>query len=53
MPQAQLPFFPSGTTEINTNLAFEKKNGQITYFSGTLPVFSHDKDDHQSILYQW
>ncbi len=31
MPQAQLPLFPSGTTQINTNLAFEKKEGQITW----------------------
>jgi transposase-like protein len=45
MPQAQLPFFPSGTTEINTNLAFEKREGRITYFYGTLPVFFHDEDD--------
>ncbi len=43
MPQAQLPFFPSGTTEININLAFEKKEGRITYFSGTMPVFTHDE----------
>ncbi len=48
MPQAQLPFFPSGTTEININLAFEKKQGRITYFSGTMPVFSHDENDRQT-----
>jgi len=45
MPQAQLPFFPTGTTEINTNLAFEKRDGRVTYFYGTLPVFFHDEDD--------
>jgi len=45
MPQAQLPFFPSGTTEINVNLAFEKKDGRVTYFYGTLPVFFHEEDD--------
>ncbi len=45
MPQAQLPIFPSGTTEINTNLAFEKSAGRVTYFYGTLPVFFHDVDD--------
>jgi len=50
MPQAQLAFFPAGITEINTNLAFEKRNGQVTYFSGTLPVFSHDEDDRQTFL---
>ncbi len=50
MPQAQLPFFPSGTTEININLAFEKRDGQVTYFSGTMPVFSHDENDRPSFL---
>ncbi len=50
MPQAQLPFFPSGTTEININLAFEKKEGRITYFSGTMPVFAHDENDQQTFL---
>ncbi len=48
MPQAQLPFFPIGTTQINANLAFEKKEGQITYFSGTLPVFTHDENDRET-----
>ena len=45
MPQTQLPFFPSGTTEINANLAFEKRDARVTYFYGTLPVFSHAEDD--------
>jgi transposase-like protein len=45
MPQAQLPFFPSGVTLINSNLAFEKKDGVVTYFNGTMPVFSHDEKD--------
>ncbi len=45
MPQAQLPIFPSGTTQINANLAFEKREGRLTYFYGTLPVFFHDEDD--------
>ncbi len=50
MPQAQLPFFPCGTTEINANLAFEKRDAQVTYFNGTLPVFSHAKDDRTTFL---
>ncbi len=45
MPQAQLPIFPHGTTLINANLAFEKKDGRVTYFNGTMPVFSHAEDD--------
>lgn len=50
MPQTQLPFFPSGTTEININLAFEKRDSRVTYFSGLLPVFSHDEDDRPTFL---
>lgn len=50
MPQAQLPFFPSGTTEINANLAIEKREGRVTYFSGTMPVFSHEEDDRPTFL---
>ncbi len=50
MPQAQLPIFPSGTTEININLAIENRDGRITYFNGTMPVFSHDEDDRSTFL---
>lgn len=45
MPQAQLPFFPPGTTEINANLAFERRDDVVTYFHGLLPVFQHDISD--------
>lgn len=45
MPQAQLPLFPKGTTQININLAFEKRDTRVTYFYGTLPVFTHAEDD--------
>jgi len=45
MPQMQLPVFPPGVTHINSNLAFEKKDGKVTYFNGTLPVFVHDEND--------
>ena len=45
MPQAQLPIFPNGTTIINANLAIEKKDGRVTYFNGTMPVFVHDEHD--------
>ena len=45
MPQAQLPIFPNGVTLINANLAFEKKDARVTYFNGTMPVFSHGEDD--------
>lgn len=45
MPQAQLPFFPHGTTEINVNLAFERQGDRVTYFHGLLPVFQHHVND--------
>jgi transposase-like protein len=45
MPQAQLPTFPPGSTEINSNLAFERRGNQVPYFYGLLPVFQHDVND--------
>ena len=45
MSQLQLPFFPVGSTEVTHDLAFEKRDGQVTYFYGTLPVFSHAESD--------
>ena len=39
MPQLQLPMFPSGVTHITSELAFARKDGQITYFNGHMPVF--------------
>jgi len=45
MPQLQLPIFPQGVTEITAELAFEREGERITYYHGTLPVFSHRQDD--------
>src|ERR1019366_8294541 len=45
MPQVQLPLFPSGTTHLNDDLAFECHDGQVTYFNGHLPVYTHAQDD--------
>ena len=45
MPQLQLPMFPNGVTHISNELAFEKRDGQITYFNGHAPVFTHDEND--------
>ena len=38
MPQRQLPMFPNGVTHITD---FMKNDGQVTYFNGHMPVFSH------------
>lgn len=45
MPQIQLPIFPEGVSYITTDLAFLKKDGQVTYFNGHMPVFQHAADD--------
>lgn len=45
MPQVQLPLFPDGSTAINPELAFEQRNGQVVYYNGHLPVFTHAHDD--------
>ena len=45
MPQLQLPMFPSGVTHITSELAFEKRDGRITYFNGHMPVFTHEESD--------
>ena len=45
MPQAQLPIFPSGSTAITPELAFERRDKQVVYFNGQLPVFLHEADD--------
>src|SRR6516162_2095290 len=48
MPQLQLPMFPEGVTHITNQLAFKKEDGQVTYFNGHMPVFSHDETDIQT-----
>ena len=45
MPQALLPLFPAGATQINERLAFERQGHQIVYINGHLPVFTHDCND--------
>lgn len=48
VPQVQLPIFPTGTTQITQELAFERRDGQVVYFNGHLPVFTHEVSDLQS-----
>jgi hypothetical protein len=45
MPQMHLPIFPEGVTHITPLLAFIKKDGQVTYFNGHMPVFIHYEHD--------
>lgn len=45
MPQLQLPVFPAGVTLISSEIAFECREGRVTYLHGHLPVFQHDEKD--------
>ena len=45
MPQLQLPIFPAGITEINNQIAVEKREGMVYYVYGHLPVFQHGEGD--------
>jgi hypothetical protein len=45
MPQVQMPLFPVGTKPITSELAFERREGQVVYFNGQLPVFTHPVED--------
>ena len=45
MPQLQLPIFIKGITQITPDLGYSKVEGQIVYYNGTLPIFTHDEDD--------
>jgi transposase len=51
MPQIQLPVFPAGSQNINGDLAFERRDHQVTYFNGHLPVFTHAADDLSSFRF--
>jgi hypothetical protein len=45
MAQLQLPIFPAGVTEINSQIAVQKNAGSVCYIYGHLPVFQHSEDD--------
>jgi len=48
MPQMQLPIFPEGTNDITQSLGFIRKDDQVTYIYGHLPVFTHAVNDVRS-----
>jgi len=48
MPQLQIPMFPVGVTPVTALLSFIKEDRNITYFNGSLPVFSHTEEDTRS-----
>jgi transposase len=45
MPQVQLPIFPAGSIAINDELAVDRREGQVVYLNGHLPVFTHRVED--------
>lgn len=51
MPQIQLPIFPASSTAITSELAFEQCDGQVYYFNGHLPVFTHPVEDIASFRF--
>ena len=51
MPQIQLPIFPASSTPITGELAFEQRDGQVFYFNGHLPVFTHPVEDIASFRF--
>jgi len=51
VPQIQLPIFPTTSTAITDELAFEQRDGQVYYFNGHLPVFIHAVDDIASFRF--
>lgn len=45
MPQTHLPFFPEDITLINTRIGFQKREGIVFYFFGSMPVYQHKEND--------
>lgn len=48
MAQLQLPVFPEGVTQLSSDLGVCCREGRVSYFYGTLPVFTHDAKDVSS-----
>ncbi len=48
MAQLQLPVFPEGVTQLSHDLGVSCRDGRVSYFYGTLPVFTHDAKDVKS-----
>jgi hypothetical protein len=48
MPQANLPFFPEDIALINSQVGFQKRNGIVYYFNGSMPIYQHPENDYES-----
>ena len=48
MAQLQLPTFPTGVTQLSADLGVSCRDGRVSCFYGTLPVFTHGEKDVKS-----
>jgi len=48
MPQITLPFFPEDITLINSHVGFQKREGIVYYFNGSMPFYQHPEKDIRS-----
>lgn len=48
MPQMLLPIFSEEVTLINELIGYAKREGQVYYFNGQMPLFVHDERDQDS-----
>lgn len=48
MPQTSLPFFPDDIRLINSLIGFQKRNGIVYYFNGSMPIYQHGEKDIRS-----
>ena len=48
MAQLQLQVFPAGVTQLSSDLGVSCRDGRVSYFYGTLPVFTHGEKDVKS-----
>ena len=44
----KLPIFPDDVVYLTPELAVQKEAGQVVYFNGMMPVFTHDEKDVKS-----
>ena len=50
MPQVQLPIFPVGASTITAELGFERREQQVIYLNGHLPVGKEIKTEGHRVV---
>jgi hypothetical protein len=48
-----LPLFPDGVEHITSELAFEKRDSQVTYFNGNMPIWDGSRVCDYFERYLW